>query len=282
MAKRRLRQRRAGIGHARDVGVAQAAEESGGNNGVVEISICPRSQRDPIFGQDAPSSSICFSRKLLLVRLGVIRALPGQRDTTGSFARYSSSIQASCESTCRSRQSRSRNARVQPRAACDAHLRLQLRDNAASAAVDCRNSPGTRARRISAFLRASACRPPAKRDRQTTARRNFPLAYSSSLRRQRGHHIERGVHARKFLEHADHAPVVLERVQARPRQHVPPGRPDRDTAAGACATLIPDLLGSTSNPPERCWKRFLCDNCVKPFDIPMMYPNSAALPERPC
>ncbi len=44
------------------------------------------------------------------------------------------------------------------------------------------------------------------------------------LHSQRRHDIERGMHAGKFLDHADHAPVVLERMKARPRQHVTPGR----------------------------------------------------------
>jgi hypothetical protein len=32
------------------------------------------------------------------------------------------------------------------------------------------------------------------------------------------------VHSRKFPEHFNHAPVIFQRMEARPREHVTPGR----------------------------------------------------------
>ncbi len=43
------------------------------------------------------------------------------------------------------------------------------------------------------------------------------------LRAQRGHDVKGGMHARKFLEHAYHAPVVLESMQPGPGQHIAAG-----------------------------------------------------------
>ena len=48
----------------------------------------------------------------------------------------------------------------------------------------------------------------------------FTAGVFLELRGERRHYVERGVHGGKFLEHANHAPVVLERVQARPGKNV--------------------------------------------------------------
>ena len=46
------------------------------------------------------------------------------------------------------------------------------------------------------------------------------LSCMRELRAQRRHHIECRVHTGEFLEDANHAPIVFERVQPRPGQHV--------------------------------------------------------------
>ena len=43
------------------------------------------------------------------------------------------------------------------------------------------------------------------------------------LDQQRGHEVERDLHARELPEQRDHPPVILERVQAHPGQDVLPG-----------------------------------------------------------
>ena len=43
------------------------------------------------------------------------------------------------------------------------------------------------------------------------------------LHAERGHDVEGGVKFRRFLQHAHHAPVILEGVQPRPREHVAAG-----------------------------------------------------------
>src|SRR5580704_16551304 len=55
-------------------------------------------------GNTAPSSSSCFSRNSSLSRSEKPMPFVASRFTTGYFAMYSSSIHASCESNCRSRQ----------------------------------------------------------------------------------------------------------------------------------------------------------------------------------
>src|ERR1700687_2200837 len=37
---------------------------------------------------------------------------------------------------------------------------------------------------------------------------------------KRRHHMECRMHSREFLQHANHSPVILERMQARPREHI--------------------------------------------------------------
>ena len=51
-----------------------------------------------------------------------------------------------------------------------------------------------------------------------------PAGIILNLRRERRHHVERRMHAGEFLHDLHHSPVILQRVQARPRQHVAPRR----------------------------------------------------------
>ena len=51
----------------------------------------------------------------------------------------------------------------------------------------------------------------------------FSAGVLLKLRGQRRNHVEGGVHSGKFFEHANHAPVILQCMQARPRQDVAAG-----------------------------------------------------------
>ena len=214
-------QRRARIGHARDVRVAKQRK-----NGVVKRRggdfDLSRGSGLPVFGQDPPEQLDLLIAQLLLVLLREIGSLSREsrkrRDPGQIFLVHPGKLRKHLKiapvalAKCLRR----------PLAALRAHPLMKF-DVARPARQKVVVIELEAALQDFGFVFGRQLGSGTKRGRKPGLV-EFSAGVLLELRAQRRHDVERGMHAGKFLDHANHAPVILERMKARPRKHVAPGR----------------------------------------------------------
>ena len=181
----------------------------------------PRGSRFSIFGQDSPEKLDLLFAKLLLVLFREIDSLPGERRHDGIAREIFLIHPGKLRKDLKVAPIALAECLRGPVAALRAHPLVKFDvPRPARQKIVVIQLEG--ALHDFGFIFGREIRHRAKRGGKPGLVK-FSAGVFFELHSQRGHDIERGMHARKFLDHADHAPVILERVKARPRKHVTPG-----------------------------------------------------------